>query len=386
MIHCVPLICLVWNKELLYVGGFLCRTAYDLELSSIDSLWAGAAKSNQTLDFRPNADVENWLRQRFLHVLKFFTFRTSTPSAEVARSLEVAFYECSTHPLKLLSSIGVRAASDIKESDPVFSQFLKHLPVLPDSAMQECAPTVGALQSRGMILAITFNDVLSELREHPLNEDELVACLKWWIDLPSSSTGVHTAPIRTELLNAAILCPRNSGGNVLPLSSLRYFINTRSLGTHIPLDGPLPASLMPVDVTKHFTPPQLVAFGWSELTVVDWLQHIIKPDVVANDPPHDVTKSVEWAERVLTILARVWSSLSNEAHDTVKKALTGKTCIPTTRGLQAPEGSYFPTVKIFSDLPVVSFSSGMQIKGSIDKLLFFIGVRRHVNLQLVFDR
>jgi len=380
---CHAHVALVWNRELLYVGGFLCRVAYDLELANIDELWKGGTKP---LDFHPQPELEDWLRRRFLHVLKFFTFHASTPSSDVSHLLGAAFYGSSTLPLKLFSSVGVRSASDIREPDPVFSQFLKYLPVLSDSVMQDGALMVKALQNQGMVSPITFHDVLSELRQHPLNEEELVACLKWWINFPSGTSGVDMERIRTELLKAGVLCPTNGDGRVLPLSSVQSFINARNLGAHIPLDGPLPVSLMPLGVTKHFMPAQLNSFGWKELTMVDWLKHISRPDIMGDNPTYDFTKSPEWAERVLTILARVWFSLSNDTHDSVKAVFSGRKCIPTTHGLQAPEATYFPTVKIFSDLPIVQFSSGIPIKGQMDKLLSVIGVRRHVELQLVFDR
>ncbi|KAG6335719.1 hypothetical protein ID866_3377 [Astraeus odoratus] len=375
----------VWNRELLYVGGFLSRVAYDLELANINALWEGARSSSGTLDMRPTPELEDWLRQRFLHVLKFFTFHPSTPSFEVSRLLETAFYGCSSSPLKLLSSTGVRSVVDVKEPDPTFSQFLKYLPVLPEAVMKEGALTIRALQNQGMISCITFHDVLSELRQHPLNEKELVACLKWWCNLPPGSSGVDMDRLRAELLNTAVLCPSN-GDRALPLSSFLYFINNRNIGVHIPLDGPLPVSLMPLGVTQHFTPAQLVTFRWRELTIIEWLRHVTSPAVMVDNPAYDFTKSVEWAERVLTILSRVWLSLSSETHGAVKAIFTGKKCIPTTCGLQAPEAAYFPTVKIFSDLPVVQLSSTLVLKGQMEKMLSGIGIRRHVDLQLVFNR
>lgn len=33
----------IWNRELLYVGGFLCRAVYELELSKIQGSWEEAA-------------------------------------------------------------------------------------------------------------------------------------------------------------------------------------------------------------------------------------------------------------------------------------------------------------------------------------------------------
>ncbi|KAG9310114.1 hypothetical protein JVU11DRAFT_9726 [Chiua virens] len=376
----------VWNKELLYVGGLLARVAYELELSNIENLWEGAAKSNSTNGFRPPQDLENWLLQRFIHVLKFFTFYRSTPSSEVSQLLENSFYGCSTLPLRLLSSAGIRGAPDIKEFDPIFSKFLKHLPVLPQAVIEDGARTISALQAQGMLSPITFLDVLQELRQHPLSEDELVACLKWWTSLKQDTADVNMAQIRVQLLNTAVLS--GADGKVLPLSSVQYFINTRTLGTHIPLDGPLPPSLMPLAVTKHFTPPELTSFSWCEFTIIDWLQYVSQPDVMSANPDHDFTKSIGWAERVLTILSRVWSSLSNEMHGSAKKVFAGKKCIPTSCGLTTPELSYFPNtnVALFGDLPLVRFSSGPAIKGQMEKLLSFVGVRKHVDLQLIFDR
>ncbi|KAH0825764.1 hypothetical protein J3R83DRAFT_8923 [Lanmaoa asiatica] len=377
---------LVWNKELLYVGGFLARAAYELELSNIQNLWEGAAKSNGMPDFRPPQELEDWLCQRFIHVLKFFTFHHSTPSPEVSRLLEISFYGCSTLPLRLLSSAGIRGAPNIKEFDPVFSKFLKHLPVLPQSVIEEGARTIKALQAQGMLSPITFIDVLQELRRHPLSEEELVACLKWWIGLKQDNSDVNMAQIRVQLLNAAVLS--SADGRVFPLSSVQYFINTKTLGTHIPLNGPLPATLMPLNITKHFTPAELTGFNWSEFTIIDWLQHVSQPAVMSANPDHDLTKSIDWAERVLTILSRVWSSLSNEMHISAKKVFAGKRCIPTSHGLTSPELSYFPNTNmtLFGDLPLVRFPSGLVIKGQMEKLLSFIGVRKHVDLQLVFDR
>jgi hypothetical protein len=163
---------------------------------------------------------------------------------------------------------------------------------------------------------------------------------------------------------------------------VQYFIHQRM----ILLDGPLPDTLLPLNISKHFTQEQLKSFGWREFSILDWIGHIFRPDVMDVNPIHDITKSTEWAERVLIVLARVWPSLSKESHEMVKGILAKKTCIPTSSGLQKPELSYFSSANIFNDLPVVIFTSGGTIKGNMEKLLSFIGVRKHVDLQVVFDR
>jgi hypothetical protein len=318
-----------------------------------------------------------------LHVLKFFTFHVSTPSSDVARFLEAAFFGCSPLPLKVLSTTGVRDASDVRAPDPMFSLFLKHLPVLPTFVLSSAPLAIRTLQSKELITDITFSDVLAQLRQHPLNEEELIACLKWWVGVGQQDPTHDTTRARTELLNATILS-LGSGNDArpIPLSMVQYFIHQRL----IPLDGPLPDTLMPLSVTKQFTQEQLRAFGWREFSIHDWMQHIFRPDVMNANPAQDVTRSSEWAERVLTVLARTWPSLSKESHETISAMLAQNSCIPTSSGLQKPQLAYFPSANIFNDLPVVTFTSGGALKGNMEKLLSFVGVRKHVDLQVVFDR
>jgi hypothetical protein len=265
----------------------------------------------------------------------------------------------------------------------MFSLFLKHLPVLPTFVLSSAPLAIRTLQSKELITDITFSDVLAQLRQHPLNEEELIACLKWWVGVGQQDPTHDTTRARTELLNATILS-LGSGNDArpIPLSMVQYFIHQRL----IPLDGPLPDTLMPLSVTKQFTQEQLRAFGWREFSIHDWMQHIFRPDVMNANPAQDVTRSSEWAERVLTVLARTWPSLSKESHETISAMLAQNSCIPTSSGLQKPQLAYFPSANIFNDLPVVTFTSGGALKGNMEKLLSFVGVRKHVDLQVVFDR
>ena len=87
----------VWNKELLYVGGFLARSAYEIEMLSIRDLWNGAAQTTtggKDGVFLPDEQLQKWLRDRCIHALKFFAFHTSTPSAVVSNLLESGFFSC----------------------------------------------------------------------------------------------------------------------------------------------------------------------------------------------------------------------------------------------------------------------------------------------------
>ncbi|KAF8415202.1 hypothetical protein L210DRAFT_3465017 [Boletus edulis BED1] len=380
---CLYIIGLAWNEELLYVGGFLSRTLYDLELSKIRDAWEGAAGSSSTPEFLPSAELQETLRQRFLHVLKFFTFHHSTPLSKVARLLEVAFYGCSTVPLSLLSSTGVRLAPEIKECNLAVAMFLKYLPMLPHYVIQECPRAVEALLAQHKISPITLSDILQDLRTHVLTQEELVACLRWWMNQKNVS------PQDTTRLLSAITI-HSANGSPLQLSSVEYFVGPKSLKACIPLDGPLPTSLMSHDITTGFTPTALMRFGWQEFTTVDWLRHISQAEIMSANPGHDFTQSVQWAERILGVLSGVWSSLSDKLHRLAKSIFKGKSCIPTSHGLCSPDESFLSSTNITLfqdlDLPIVHFTGGLEIQGEMEGFLLSIGVRKHVPPQLLLDK
>jgi hypothetical protein len=372
-VHGLYILALVWNKELLRVGGFLSRAVYELELSKIRDAWEGVA------GLRPHAE----LHPQFLHILKFFTFHRSTPSEEVAQSLEAAFYECSTKPLRLLSSAGVRLAPEIKAYDLALARFLKYLPMLPKYVVQECPYIIEALPDQHKISPTSISDVLENLRNHALNQEELVACLRWWLSRKDSSV-CNPA----QLLGEITLYDANAPP--LHLSSVKYFIGSESLIACIPLDGPLPASLLPHDITKTFIPTDLLSFGWQEFTVFHWLRYISQPEIMSADSTHDFTLSIVWAERVLSVLSAVWSSPSDGLSSLAKSIFGSKNCIPTSHGLCSPEGSFLSSrnTTLFRDLdlPIVQFTAGSDMKGDVERMLSSIGVRKHVPPQLLLER
>ncbi|KAF7315310.1 hypothetical protein MIND_00045600 [Mycena indigotica] len=368
-----------WNKELLWVGGYLARAAYERELSDIRELWSGSVKhvsSNEKDD-----ELQKWLQGRALHALCFFTFHPSTPSADVSSLLEAAFFSCgSNQDFPLISTVGVRQASAIRYPNPTF-RFLKELPVLPDSVISEASGIVKSLQHRGLVKPITFHDVLTELRARPLNEVDMIACLNWWIQSYNATPDQSMLSIRSELLSAAVLIMEDQ--RVLQLSSIKHILNPRSF---IPLDGPLPDDLLPVAISKHLPIASLSsAFPWTDLPIQKWLRHIC--DVRAScSVEFNLSVSAIWAERVLVVLASAWPSLSNEVKAEIKDILRSIPCIPTSAGLKLPEESYFLKADLFHDLPVVTFASGTTLKPTLERVLEALGVRKHVDLQIVFNR
>lgn len=161
------------------MGGYLARAAYEQEMANIAALW-DATPSDES---NGQNTVKTFLRERALHALKFYTFHTSTPSPKVSIIVEEAFFTCilqptfaflasqqPAHQFPVISTVGIRGAGDVRIPNPVFAEFLKQLPVLPDDVVNGAKVMVEALKNRGMVKEITFGDVLQELKARPLDE------------------------------------------------------------------------------------------------------------------------------------------------------------------------------------------------------------------------
>jgi Protein of unknown function (DUF3684) len=302
--------------------------------------------------------------------------------------METAFFACATtHPFSIISSEGVRSASQIHIPDPEFSGFLKRLPVISEDIVNGAKIMIAALRARGMIKNVTFVDVLNELRMRPLSETETVACLKWWISVTKQGNNPNLLQGRSQLLDALVVSITGPPEKIMKLSGAQTFLSSRVAGTIIPTDGPLPSTLLPTTISRSFDPDVLTSvFPWKPLTIVDWLGHVTDPKVASANVEFNITLSLPWAERVLSVLSRAWPSLAKAAQDDVVKMLSSKACVPTSTGLKQPNQAYFSSVNLFRDLPIVTMPSGAIVKGPLEKVLQSLGVRKHVELQIVFDR
>jgi hypothetical protein len=112
----------------------------------------------------------------------------------------------------------------------------------------------------------------------------------------------------------------------------------------------------------------------------------VDPAVCAQEGEFNITESPAWADRVLQVLSRSWVTLSKVNQASIIDLLKKFTCVPTSAGMKLPNEAYFSNADIFHDLPVVTFPSGTQIRGNIERVLADLGVRRHVDLQVIFNR
>ncbi|CAE6384073.1 unnamed protein product [Rhizoctonia solani] len=382
----------IWNKELLYIGGLLARAVYELELTNIGELWTGAMGSSTSptkKDDEGDKTLRTWLQGRCLHVLQFFTFHPTTPSAVVAEQFRTAFFTSGAtpgHAFPIMSTLGVRSAKDVRVYNAAFTGFLKNTPMLPPDIAREGRLMLAALRERGLCLDVTFQDVLDELKARILDEQEAVALLKWRMGLDAELIRTHARELREVFLGAAVFCLKEEGkpDKVVPLASIRTFINPRT--SIIPIDSPLPEHTLPFAVSKQLGNADFKGlFGWTELSVPDWVTYLINP-TARKETGVDLTLDAVFAERVLNVIARGWQSLNAAQQQDICHKLSDVSCIPTRAGIKIPGEAYFSNAHVFPDLPIIVMPKGTLVKGAIEKVLISLGVRRHVDLQIVFSR
>jgi hypothetical protein len=306
----------------------------------------------------------------------------------VSSLMETAFFACSTTPFPIIASDGVRNASEVYILHPEFSGFIKRLPVISEDIFDGAKTMIAALRSQGMIKNITFVDVLDELRSRPLTETETVECLKWWIGVTKGN--YLDSEERSQLLDALEVSVTWPFKKTMKLSDAQTFLKSKTSEVIIPTNGPLPSTLLPTSITSSFDRDTLAsAFLWRELSIVDWLRHLTDPKVAVTNPEFDVTNSAFRTEQVLFVLVRAWPSLIKTDEKGVIGTLSPMSCIPTSIGLRVPNQAYFPNadlLNLFRDLPIVTMPSGAIVEGTLEVVLRSLGVRKHVELQIIFDR
>lgn len=468
---------IVWNKELLWLGGYLAAATYLHEMNALRSLWIGSLPPsssnalNNGLDL-PSPEIQRWLTSQALHILYFFSFRPSTPSPLISTLLEENFFGSflkANEELVVMSTKGVLGVGGVRVYEEGFREFVRDLATVPPSiqspssvalpyssapssssssavpmgtieSLKNPPPLLSSLRNRNLLKPIVLTDVLDEMRGRAFSIDEMVACLKWWFGLGSEvekDGGVGMAELKGELrrafLDAAVVCiPASVGSSgisldkksvagteargqvqnedrVLPFSFITTYIPPTLAGSVIPIDNtlPIPPDTLPYSISRLLPTiyPQLLYqyFGWKGLDVSGWLRFYLstafRNGVSAEsdgggkgslEKEKVIGPTAEESTRILNLLSRSWPSLPANERQTIRLLLSEVPIVPTRSGILPPREAYFASVDIFADLPIVELHSAGGARGGMGKvmegLLEFLGVRKHVELQLIFTR
>lgn len=370
--------CARWNMELVAISAFLARAVYEDEMQRIGTLWTSLAGDD-------HEERRAYLFDSALHAMRFFSFHASSPSSRVSAVMEERFYACCTRPvISLLSTQGARSSDAVRFPSAMLSEFVHDLAVLPPAHLEAAETFVTQLRARNLVRDITMDDVFTELSRRALRVDEMVACLKWWLVVAEHPS--YDPSLRKKLVGGAMVAiPTDTTPRIQALSDVTTVLQP----SKVPATVPLPPTCLVPEVSRQLPLAQLRSvFGWPELTVRDWLAYVITldqspaPEVVA---AHGLTHSPANAERVLGTIGWAWGHLPQNERDAVLAMLAPLACIPTRQGMKRPEEAYFASVSLLADLPVVAFPT-LAIKGNVEKLLEALHVRKHVEIQLIFDR
>ncbi|KAI9880373.1 MAG: hypothetical protein M1830_003690 [Pleopsidium flavum] len=367
-----------WNIAMLRVAGIVCRIAWAGEMQLIKDKLSRASNTGN----RNKVSMEDILRvlPEAVHALNQFTFRESTPSNQVGEIVEEAFWTCNKKAsIDILSSCGILPSQQVRIATEDLS-FVDGIPVLPKPLMEQAKDFVDKLTNIGIITEITVSDIKKELEAKALTGQQLGEFLKWLVRKARSSE-VDESTIRSLLeVTVANDNDSNSGqGRVIVLGEMKHFINP----SRIPAEVPVPSTTMPFKFTKSMSKVELEALGWEDLQLVPWLRWLVENTGGRGHLPieNDLTASPSFAASLLQILSKQWEGLSQSSKATVVNLLSSRTVMPTKLGLRTPTDSYFPNVKLFDDLPVVSGLHNVK-----DKLLVALGVRKTIELGVIFER
>ncbi|KAF2716811.1 putative HATPase_c domain protein [Polychaeton citri CBS 116435] len=367
-----------WNVEMLRVAGIACRVAYVGEMGELRKML-----NRQLADSKskiPSKDLIAKVMPNAVHAFKQYNFEESTPSSRVGQYIEEGFWTCdSKHSIDILSTRGVLPSKDVRVATEDLT-FVEGIPVVPDELMDKATNFLTKLRDYGFLSDITTADIKKELEAQALSEQQTIELIKWAckkVNLQQmDSASVQTlfdgtvASISEEYVNV-------SSSPVIQLGQIRSFVNT----ARIPAELPTPPATIPFRLTKGISPGQLASIGWDELQIVPWLRYIVESDGRGFGGGQSFTTTPSVASQVLPVVSKSWDGLSQSSKQTVTDLLTPRTVVPTKLGMKVPAQAYFASVKLFDDLPTI-----VSLQGVKEKFLATLGVRKTVELNVVFER
>jgi len=349
-----------WNIELLRVAGLACRMTYIFSMREIQENFG--------------KDLMGSLVSRAIYTFQQYTASASHPSTLLGEKIDEAFWNCSRdHSIAILSTQGVMASKNVRLPAETLS-FLSEVPMVPQDLANGAVAFMVNLHNRGFITDLTMADIRRGLESRALNEEELKEFLKWCgAKLESGEIdAVGSRSLFENTIANVDVRPEQNSGRILALGDISTYVNP----TRVSPTLPLPPDTIPFAFSCGLTSRQCQLFGWIELSMVRWLRHMTTQPQLQN-----LCADEELALAVLTLTSKCWEQLDASSKETVVKILVPHAIMPTKLGMRRPTETYFPSVKLFDDLPTVKVFAGSKAQ-----FLVSLGVRKTIDLSTVFDR
>lgn len=366
-----------WNHEMLRAAGITCRIAWAAEMATLRSKILGAASNSSKIR---KDDIVGILPEA-IHVANQFVFRESTPSAMLGQIIEDAFWICNSNAsIEILSTCGILPSHKTRIGSKGLTFMENSIPFLPEEFVSGANDFVRKLTDFGLVTDVTVSDIKRELEAGTLAPKQVVEFLAW-LGRGAASGQFDASSIRS-LLGVAVANDDENEGNpsrLIVFAEIDSFLNPQ----RIPAALPVPSSVMPYKFTKSLGSRELEALGWSELQIVPWLRWLIHNAGNRGALPaeQDITLNPSFSAQVMPVLSKQWESLSQSSKQIVVNVLMPQTVIPTRLGMKRPTDTYFSSVRLFDDLPVVYGLNSVK-----EKFLVALGVRKTVELGVIFER
>ncbi|PWY83026.1 HATPase domain protein [Aspergillus heteromorphus CBS 117.55] len=367
-----------WNQEMLRAAGIVCRIAWTAEMASITAKILSGREPSKSTKIRKD-DIVGVLPEA-VHTANQFVFRESTPSSLLGQTIEDAFWTCNkSSSIEVLSTCGVIQSHQARLA-PKDLSFMDSIPVLPDEFVSGAKDFVKKLTDFGLVTDVTVSDIKRELESGTLRSSQVIEFLAW-LGRRAASGQLDLYSVQS-LLSVAVASDEDDSGRqtkLIVFAGISSYLNPQK----IPASLPLPPSVAPFKFTKSLGKQELEAFGWTELQIVPWVRWLVSNAGNRSLLPaeHDITQSPSFAGQVLPVLSKQWEYFSQQAKQTLVAQLQPYTVIPTRLGMKVPAETYFSSVRLFDDLPVIHGLNGVK-----EKFLAALGVRKTVELGVIFER
>ncbi|KAG2138221.1 hypothetical protein BD769DRAFT_1434765, partial [Suillus cothurnatus] len=350
-----------WNQEILYGGGFLARLVYEQEIRKVQEAWPTVnGVSVVTADARASASREKALYAIILQEALFDCFD----------------YSSNVH-FPILTNSGIHNTKDVQEIHADFASCMKmvltQLPTSPGNPPN----LVDTLPEKHGVWTYTCSDMVKELQGRILQEDKMIGCLRWWVGFISSLEIDEERETTLTFLSSPTDNAKSRIGNstrVIELRNITKFVDGNIWLPWLQSDDALPPDTILFSFTRpldrqHISPSLL----GQPMTVVDWLSHLISPQI---DAAHDIRKNSAYSNCVLSVLGNIWPMMSSGMESKAKDLMQDFPWIAMNLGFRPPGGVYFPEADVFHDLPVVSI---LTVLGEFR-------VKRHLKFEELFAK
>lgn len=376
-----------WNQEMLRVAGIACRISFAGDMADLKKELA--RKMSSSGNKTPSKADLDAVVPAAAHIFQQYTAQDTTPEPRVGKIVQDAFWSCGSASMEILSTKGILPCTDVRILKEKLT-FLDSIPSVPEQITQDANEFIYKLYTLGYLTELTVRDMQKELESRALDEQQLSEFLKW------AGKGLQSDDLDAEvvhrLFRSAVVNLGNSGdkdGKQTASSQPRLLtldqIDTFQGLNKIPAHMPVPPTTMPFRLVKDIPRQQMESFGWTDLNVVPWLRYIVSNASPTSNPEQTGVPNMcfdsDFASQVLAVLSKGWDNSSQSSKGTVVEIVSGMPVIPTKRGLRRPTEAYFTSVKIFDDLPTI-----VGLQGVKEKFLVALGVRKTIEINVVFDR